>query len=57
MLFEFQNSIIRGDCRKVLSGIPSNLVQLTITSPPYRNAIDYETHIEENEHYPGKTTK
>jgi site-specific DNA-methyltransferase (adenine-specific) len=57
MLLEFQNSIIRGDCRKVLSGLSANSVQLTITSPPYRNAIDYEAHIEKNGYYRGKVRK
>ena len=57
MLLEFQDSIIRGDCRKVLSGLSANSVQLTITSPPYRNAIDYEAHIEKNGYYRGKARK
>ena len=57
MLLEFQDSIIRGDCRKVLSGLSANSVQLTITSPPYRNAIDYAAHIEKNGYYRGKARK
>ncbi|TLX85628.1 MAG: site-specific DNA-methyltransferase [Thaumarchaeota archaeon] len=57
MLLEFQNSIIQGDCRKVLSELPTNFIQLTITSPPYRNAIDYEAHIEKNGYYRGKPRK
>jgi site-specific DNA-methyltransferase (adenine-specific) len=57
MLLELQNSIIQGDCRKVLSELSSNYIQLTITSPPYRNAIDYEAHIEKNGYYRGKTKK
>jgi site-specific DNA-methyltransferase (adenine-specific) len=57
MLLEFQNSIIQGDCRKVLSELSADFVQLTITSPPYRNAIDYEAHIGKNGYYRGKTKK
>ena len=57
MLLELQNSIIKGDCRQVLSELPANFVQLTITSPPYRNAIDYEAHVEKNGYYRGKTKK
>src|ERR1044071_4960743 len=57
MLLEFQNSIIQGNCRKVLSELPANFIQLTITSPPYRNAIDYEAHVEKNGYYRGKTRR
>ncbi|MDW0135651.1 MAG: hypothetical protein QOK88_09170, partial [Nitrososphaeraceae archaeon] len=57
MLLEFHNSVIQGDCRKVLSELSADYVQLTITSPPYRNAIDYEAHIEKNGYYRGKTKK
>src|ERR687892_59948 len=57
MLLEFHNSVIQGDCRKVLSELSANFVQLTITSPPYRNAIDYEAHVEKNGYYRGKTKK
>jgi modification methylase len=57
MLLKFQDSIIQGDCRKVLSELPTNFIQLTITSPPYRNAIDYEAHIEKNGYYRGKARK
>lgn len=38
------DKIIHGNCQKVLKNIPSNSIQLTITSPPYGNAIDYDTH-------------
>ncbi len=57
MLLEFHNSIIQGDCRKVLSELSANYIQLTITSPPYRNAIDYEAHIRKNGYYRGKTRR
>src|SRR5437867_12800369 len=57
MLLEFQNSIIQGDCRKILSELSPNFIQLTITSPPYRNAIDYEAHIEKNGYYRGQARK
>lgn len=38
------NQIVLGNCKDVLQKIPENSVQLTITSPPYRNAIDYTIH-------------
>ena len=41
---EVTNQIILGNCKEVLPRLPENSVQLTITSPPYRNAIDYEMH-------------
>lgn len=41
---EHANQIIVGNCKKVLERIPENTIQLTITSPPYRNAIDYDMH-------------
>jgi DNA modification methylase len=39
------NQIIVGNCKDVLREMPANSVQLTITSPPYRNAIDYDMHV------------
>lgn len=39
------NQLIVGNCKDVLREMPANSVQLTITSPPYRNAIDYDTHV------------
>jgi len=41
---ELVNQIFVGNCREVLQKLPANSVQLTITSPPYRNAIDYDMH-------------
>jgi site-specific DNA-methyltransferase (adenine-specific) len=38
------NQILAGDCKDLLQRVPANSVQLTITSPPYRNAIDYDMH-------------
>ncbi len=38
------NQILAGNCKDVLQKLPANSVQLTITSPPYRNAIDYDMH-------------
>jgi len=38
------NQILAGNCKDVLQRLPANSVQLTITSPPYRNAIDYDMH-------------
>ncbi len=39
----FADRILVGDSRD-LSLIPDNAVQLTVTPPPYRNAINYELH-------------
>ncbi|MGI0048903.1 MAG: DNA-methyltransferase [Nitrososphaera sp.] len=41
---EIVNHIVAGNCKDVLRRLPANSVQLTITSPPYRNAIDYDIH-------------
>jgi site-specific DNA-methyltransferase (adenine-specific) len=41
---ETRGQIIVGNCKSVLERMPENTVQLTITSPPYRNAIDYDMH-------------
>ena len=50
------NEIITGNCKEILSRIPSNSIQLTITSPPYRNAIDYNMHVSKNGgYYRGQT--
>jgi modification methylase len=47
----FVNVIIGGNCKEVLNRISANSVQLTITSPPYRNAIDYKMHASGNGGY------
>ncbi len=39
------NKIICGNNIDVLSKIDDGIVDLTITSPPYRNAIDYDMHV------------
>ena len=49
------DTLYHGDCIDVLDTLPANSVQLTITSPPYRNAIDYNMHIQKNGYYRGKT--
>jgi len=41
---EVVSQIILGNCKDVLRKLPASSVQLTITSPPYRNAIDYDMH-------------
>src|SRR3712207_9470819 len=41
---EITNRISLGNCKDILQDLPENSVQLTITSPPYRNAIDYDIH-------------
>ena len=52
----FVDQIITGDCKNVLREVPPNSIQLTITSPPYRNAIDYDLHVSgTGRYYRGKT--
>ena len=41
---EITNQIDVGNCKDVLHSLPANSVQLTVTSPPYRNAINYDIH-------------
>jgi DNA modification methylase len=48
---ERADQIIVGNCKKVLDKLPENSIQLTITSPPYRNAIDYDMHASGNGGY------
>jgi DNA modification methylase len=49
------NTIMGGNCKTVLSRILPESVQLTITSPPYRNAIDYDMHVsKEGGYYRGR---
>ena len=48
--------IVAGNCKDVLKRISPDSVQLTITSPPYRNAIDYDMHASGNGgYYRGRT--
>ncbi len=51
------DKIILGNCEKILKNFPSNSIQLTITSPPYGNAIDYDLHVSKKnvEYYRGIT--
>jgi site-specific DNA-methyltransferase (adenine-specific) len=39
------NDIIQGDSSELSKYVKPNSVSLTITSPPYRNAIDYSQHV------------
>lgn len=49
------NQLVVGNCKDVLRKMPASSVQLTITSPPYRNAIDYDMHASgSDECYRGK---
>ena len=41
---KFFDQIIHGDNLEVMSKMNDEIVDLTITSPPYRNAIDYTMH-------------
>jgi modification methylase len=45
---EITNQIAVGNCKDLLQSLPADSVQLTITSPPYRNAIDYDTHVSQS---------
>jgi DNA modification methylase len=38
------NTVIKADSRD-LGFLPAEIVDLTVTSPPYRNAIDYDLHL------------
>lgn len=40
-----ENEIIRTDARELTKYVKPNSVALTVTSPPYRNAIDYSQHV------------
>ncbi len=52
----YVDKILSGDCKEIISKIPKGSIQLTITSPPYRNAIDYNAHISKNgSYYRGKS--
>lgn len=48
---QLTNQLVRGNCKDVLARLPKNSVQLSITSPPYRNAINYEMHASGNGGY------
>lgn len=48
---QLSDHIFLGNCKDVLKKLPENSVQLTITSPPYRNAINYEMHASGNGGY------
>ena len=40
-IYEFTNKVINADSIKVLSLIPSDSIDLVITSPPYDDLRDY----------------
>ena len=46
------NSIIVGNS-KDLSKLPENKIALTVTSPPYHNAINYQEHQDTEKWYRG----
>ncbi|MEM2141489.1 MAG: site-specific DNA-methyltransferase [Nitrososphaera sp.] len=48
---QMADRVILGNCKSVLQRLPENSVQLTITSPPYRNAINYDMHASGNGGY------
>lgn len=39
---EFLNRVIHGDCSEIMQYMPSDSVDLTVTSPPYDNLRDYK---------------
>jgi DNA modification methylase len=39
---EFLNRVIHGDCSEIMAYMPSESVDLTVTSPPYDNLRDYK---------------
>lgn len=39
---DFINKIICGDCLEIMEGMPSECIDLTVTSPPYDNLRDYK---------------
>lgn len=41
MNIEFINTVINGDCVPVMQRMPSNCIDLTVTSPPYDDLRDY----------------
>src|SRR5574341_1878301 len=41
---QMTDQVILGNCKRNLQKLPENSVQVTITSPPYRNAINYDMH-------------
>lgn len=45
------DEIVCADSRDLTSFVKKNSVALTVTSPPYRNAIDYQKHVESEEEY------
>lgn len=40
-----ENEILQADARNLAKYVRSDSVDLTVTSPPYRNAIDYTQHV------------
>ncbi len=48
---QLTDQVILGNCMGILQKLPENSVQLTITSPPYRNAINYDMHASGNGGY------
>ena len=38
---EFTNKIINGDSEKIIASMPTNSIDLTVTSPPYDDIRDY----------------
>jgi site-specific DNA-methyltransferase (adenine-specific) len=41
---KFLNQIIQGNCLELLTEIPSNIVDLIVTSPPYNCGINYDSY-------------
>lgn len=45
---DMTDTIICGDSEEILKKLPSNCVDLILTSPPYNFAIDYDEHSDDN---------
>ena len=43
-LENYINRVINGDCRQVMSQMPTESVDLIVTSPPYGVGIEYDVH-------------
>lgn len=53
----FLNKIIQGDALTVLKGLPSNIVDMGVTSPPYNKGEDKKGWLVANIKYSGATDK
>jgi len=45
-----ENKIVCGDCRRVMRKLPSECIDLVVTSPPYNVGMEYEEPLTEDEY-------